>query len=424
MQLPGPPTLKTTIIQLNKDMDPEDNNYKILTNEYAENDSGMGSPEMPNTSLLEGQPKKKRRRSSSFANDEELARRRTENKQLHSIIEKRRRIKINREFEALKYLIPACRSTGMQKKGYQQCNSNANKIDGMYKLTILKVSVEYIMYLHHIIQKQHETLSLIPHLNYDYNVDFSKIPLDVNSYRNIDREFNFSDLLDQQSPTVPLQPLYSSESRIPSIKEDEILMDPIPGETKIRSDSELMFSSHKQLPTPGLTPDMTPILSMLSKNNNDTLAKLRRPLRQHLYPSSLTDPTSTNSQEIESLNNTFLFESNPTLSGLISAGTSPFSAPIKSTVSRSNFVLPDPALPSKSASSSPNSGPELSSFGNNPPKKMFFKNKVPANNMIANVGTADHDFSGEDELNEGLRLEDASKTLLALRKPCIERLLN
>ena len=36
MSLPSPPVLKTTIIQLNKELDPEDdnNNYEILTNDY------------------------------------------------------------------------------------------------------------------------------------------------------------------------------------------------------------------------------------------------------------------------------------------------------------------------------------------------------------------------------------------------------
>lgn len=421
MHLPGPPSLKTTIIQLNKDMDPEDNNYKILTNEYAENDIGMQSSDLLLPLQGDGQPKKKRRRSSSFVNDEELARRRTENKQLHSIIEKRRRIKINREFEALKYLIPACRSTGTQKKGFQQCNNNANKIDGMYKLTILKVSVEYILYLHHIIQKQHEMLSQIPNLDYDYDVDFSKIPLDVNAYRNIDREFNFADLSDETPAATP-QTQYSTGASIPSIKEDEELVDQVPQEMKIRSDSDLMMlGSQKQLPTPGLTPDMAPILTMLSRHSSDAAGQQRRLLRQPLFTSALIDPSRLNSQELESLNKTFLFESSRGSSGLTSAGTSPFTIPIKSTVRKSSFILPDPALPSKSASSSPNSGSESSALGN-PPRKMYFKNKVPAANLIANVGVSEVEL--EDEIDEGFRVEDALKTLLTLRKPCIERLLN
>ena len=49
MSLPSPPVLKTTIIQLNKELDPEDdnNNYEILTNDYnnygSSNTSDAGS---------------------------------------------------------------------------------------------------------------------------------------------------------------------------------------------------------------------------------------------------------------------------------------------------------------------------------------------------------------------------------------------
>ncbi|WPK23931.1 hypothetical protein PUMCH_001181 [Australozyma saopauloensis] len=418
MHLPGPPTLKTTIIQLNKDMDPEDNNYTILTNEYADDELALGSSEMAQSSLSENLPKKKRRRSSSFVDDEELARRRTENKQLHSIIEKRRRIKINREFEALKYLIPACRNTGTQKKGFQPTTNNANKIDGMYKLTILKVSVEYILYLHHIVQKQHELLSRIPNLDYDYDVNFSRIPLDVNMYRNIDRDFSFAELSDDL-PTGTPHTQYATGPRIPSIKEDEVLMEQTPHIIKPGSHPEsIMLSSQRQLPTPGLTPDMAPILAMLGKHNPDGSRQL---LRQPLLTSTLIDPSKLNSHELESLNKAFLFSSSGAISGLTSAGTSPFSLPIKSSVRKSSFILPDPALPSKSPSSSPTSGSDSPNLGA-PPRKMYFKNKVPATNMIANVGLGENDL--EEEMDEGLKLEDASKTLLALRKPCIERLLN
>ena len=78
----------------------------------------------------------------------------------------------------------------------------------MYKLTILKSSVEYILYLHHIIQKQHQLLSLISAKDTnggilaeklkafeDFDIDFAKVPLNVNQYRNIDKDFNFKDLM-------------------------------------------------------------------------------------------------------------------------------------------------------------------------------------------------------------------------------------
>lgn len=147
--------------------------------------------------------------------DDELARRRTEKKQLHSIIEKRTRIKINREFQALKHLIAACWAIGTQRKTFLPSNTNTNKIDGMFKLTILRVSVEYILYLHHIVQKQHEMLSHVPGLDYVFDVSFLKVPLDANAYRNIDQDFSFAALYEGAQPTAC--------SRVPSVKEDEML---------------------------------------------------------------------------------------------------------------------------------------------------------------------------------------------------------
>ncbi|KAG7192810.1 uncharacterized protein KQ657_001265 [Scheffersomyces spartinae] len=212
--LPPPPLLKTTIIQLNKELDNESSNYEILTsydnynnnNGNSNSSSGDQAGSTPSTPPVVEQQKRKRRRSTANIDEEELAKRKSETKQLHSIIEKRRRIKINREFEALKYLIPACRSTGSSNSnnattpgGKQQPtklasnNSNNNKIDGMYKLTILKSSVEYILYLHHILQQQNAIISQLDP-NHNFDVLWAQIPLDVNQYRNIDKEFNFNEL--------------------------------------------------------------------------------------------------------------------------------------------------------------------------------------------------------------------------------------
>ncbi|KAI3402829.2 hypothetical protein KGF56_004290 [Candida oxycetoniae] len=248
MTLPSPPVLKTTIIQLNKELNTW--GYEILTNEYnnpteSEKFIQISSPEsIPN--------KKKRRRCTANINSEELAKRKNETKQLHSIIEKRRRIKINREFEALKYLIPACRycndSPSSKKPAAANNNNNNNKIDGMYKLTILKSSVEYILYLHHIIQKQHELLSsenLEKVKNFD--IGFAKVPLDVNQYRNIDIDFNFKDLMKNE---------VKDETR---------------GDRQSKEVKQLQKQSQKQLddnkpslPTPEFTPDMAPILTLLN----------------------------------------------------------------------------------------------------------------------------------------------------------------
>lgn len=190
--LPAPPSLKTTIIQLNKDLDQDNGNFEILTNEYKGKSSSVNQSPCLSPVLNVQQQKKKRRRSNSNVNDEELAKRKFETKQLHSIIEKRRRIKINREFEALKYLIPACRLSKPENKSSANNNS---KIDGMYKLTILKSSVEYILYLHHLIQKQLDVIKSFDS-SFNFDLNFSKFPLDVNEYRNIDKDFSFVKLVE------------------------------------------------------------------------------------------------------------------------------------------------------------------------------------------------------------------------------------
>lgn len=359
--LPPPPSLKTTIIQLNKDIDPDDNNYEILTNTYCT------SPALPSVGSFE-QPKKKRRRSSSTVDDEELARRRTETKQLHLIIEKRRRVKINREFEALKFIIPACRNS---ESGYKRSianSSNGAKIDGMYKLTILKSSVEYIMYLHHIIQRQHSHLKqAMP--NYSYDIGYTQVPLDVNQYRNIDKEFDFGALARKLS-----------KSKIEAIQEEGVTLSNCqqlhPQTSSVASlpnGNEL----RNQLLLPEISPEMAPILSLLSGYKG----------RQQEQPNVR-------------LSDDFQFQE-AQKQGSMSTSISPFTVPIKSQVTRT-FYLPDPAEPCHQSTSE------------GCPRKMMFKKKVPDTNLVANVGG----FEMEDTL------ESASKTLLALKKPSIGRLLN
>lgn len=434
--LPSPPMLKTTIIQLNKDLDNDDNNYEILTNEWMNNGNSSENNTNSNIGILEQpQAKKKRRRSSANIDSEELAKRKHETKQLHSIIEKRRRIKINREFEALKYLIPACRSSNEgsisnTKKNFN--SNNNNKIDGMYKLTILKSSVEYILYLHHIIEKQHALLSNNP--DYSFDINFCDIPLNVNQYRNIDKEFSFKDLIENKdlanssnSSSNSSSPNISpANSNISNNNKTNVINDSIEEHVdendekshhnlpplerrqvkKIRSTSSLPSIKHlppnfskNQLPSPEITPDMAPILSMLNKYSNSTNSSF-----------SFTNTTSLP-------NDTRLSQS---------TGVSPFTKPLRSSFSKSNtqFQLPDPAITSPSQ------------YDSNYPRKKFFKSKIPANNTIIQLPNNDSikddgltyiddsldvdDGSTKRKLSE----KDASKTLLALRKSSIDNLLN
>lgn len=457
MQFPAPPLLKTTIIQLNRDIDPEDNNYEILTNEYSNNTSTSFSSSQSATSVEE-QPRKKRRRSSSFVDEEELTRRRNETKQLHSIIEKRRRIKINREFEALKYLIPACRNTDNNtKRGSNNANNNGSKIDGMYKLTILKSAVEYILYLHYIIQKQHNLLSQVTD-NYDYDVAYSTVPLDVNQYRDIDKEFDFADLA---SKSVEISVSSSTKKRFEPINEDDdtnnLNQASIRQQTRkigpyshprAKSDTFATSGVHGQLPTPDVTPDIAPILSLLSKYSGDSQQLISNQLQGsqadlklvkgqnlsnkpqvpelnavlELQSNGMLQPTPMQ-HDLDSLNKAFLFDHSMHKSGSISSSTSPFTIPIKSQIKRAQFYLPDPALSANSSNDS--SAADLPVVRpSSLPKKMYFKSRIPTSNMIASVGCVDNEGEIEGELTEGERLEDASKTLLTLRKPSIEKLLN
>ncbi|KAL7662393.1 BHLH domain-containing protein [[Candida] zeylanoides] len=357
MTLPAPPVLKTTIIQLNRELDQEDRNYEILTNNYGGLDARAAEPFVEE--CASSSAKKKRRRSSANIDSEELAKRKNETKQLHSIIEKRRRIKINREFEALKYLIPACRSTHTPapKKAAagsaSNANNNGNKIDGMYKLTILKSSVEYILYLHHIIQQQHQTI-VSNNLGDDFEIDFARVPLDVNQYRNIDREFDFRALAED---CVESQP--QSQPQTQSQTHDESPVDASGLTFDIAEEEE---EGSAQLPSPDITPDMAPLLSALNKFNNNT-AKAKGVLS---YPST--------------------------------ANVSPLTNPVRSGAEGTRFALPDPAM-------------KLTE-----PKKMLFKAKIPANNIIVSPSIASQDGAKLDH--------DASTALLALRKSSIDSLLN
>lgn len=377
MRLTAPPLLKTTIIQLNKDIDPEDNNYEILTNGYGDN---TNREMVPTISYADEQPRKKRRRLSSLVDEEELAKRRHETKQLHSVIEKRRRIKINREFEALKYLIPACRSADTGKR-LGTGNNNGAKIDGMYKLTILKAAVEYILYLHHVVKEQHDALSQVLD-EYDYDVGFCDAALDVNQYRNIDHDFDFSELA-MTAPMVRTTSLL--RSRCETVAEVNEFEHNEGRQVRAKSDTAA-FIAHKSqkalLPTPDVTPDMAPIFTLLAESEANGGASSRDNL------------LSTRA---------FLFESSSR--GSVSSNTSPFTVPNKSLV-KSTFHLPDAALASAATGPASVAGP----------RKMFFKTKVPATNTIQHVG--------DTEEVEPSRVEDATRALLTLRKPSIDNLLN
>ncbi|OBA19678.1 hypothetical protein METBIDRAFT_46035 [Metschnikowia bicuspidata var. bicuspidata NRRL YB-4993] len=424
MQLSAPPKLKTTIIQLNKDIDPEDNNYEVLSNDYASDTKN--SLVSFSLGVNEEQPRKKRRRSSSTIGEDELAKRRTETKQLHSMIEKRRRIKINREFEALKYLIPACRTADHSSRRVSAASNNANKIDGMYKLTILKTAVEYILYLHHILQKQHSLLSSSME-DFEFDISFADIPLDVNQYRNIDQEFDFHEFASRcasQSDNVDRQATFMSQnlnSTALSIAETEEGAEEANTEAKAAVGADyISWNSRIDQCTDQLTAtqeaaEISPILTMLGKHKSEDNGQPR-------LSSSIC---STNLQTYQS----FLFANPSGHSNDTSTSTSPFTIPIKTLIKKNMFSLPDPALTSTNARCCGLISPESVSMNNDVmgqgqayPRKMYFKSQVPPNNLIANVdGQPGHLELSNTEVD---KLENASRMLLLLRKPSIGQLLN
>ncbi|KAI5968138.1 hypothetical protein CANMA_002561 [Candida margitis] len=493
MSFPSPPVLKTTIIQLNKELDTDshNNNYEILTNNYnnsnnsninsSSNNSSNKSPigasdeSMPTSPNLEALApnKKKRRRSTANVDSEELAKRKHETKQLHSIIEKRRRVKINREFEALKYLIPACRNcnsgssspnqdTNSSPKKSQNTGgsgNNGNKIDGMYKLTILKSSVEYILYLHHIIQKQQELIVTDSSSNSEsakgFDIDFAKVPLDVNQYRNIDVEFNFKTLLNEvenvekeqeslhQAEATSNEPRSSRSSWTPNHngiieeeEEEEREREERPGNSRQSSDGDIncstssrassvapslpsipsqmsISSMHKaSLPTPDFTPDMAPIFTMLNKYSDNNMDRRYRKVSYPISPQTFAVRSANPSPFTNPLKSTLSNATSPSLRNYINRSNTNACANANANSNANAFALPDPAITPSS------SMPRDKSKGSVGIGKSVTQD-------ISSREKKDEDMEEEEEQEE-IQLSDqcASKTLLALRKSSIGNLLN
>lgn len=131
----APPTLKRKIIQV----EPYQNTKKqqrTLKPKNPLSSASSASPTYPTpTTTIAAAAKKLNRKTA------------------HSEIEKKRRCKINKEFETLKQLVPACRSQ-MTKE-----NNNGNNL---HKLVILKETVEYIRYLESIVNVKNS--SMVPQI--------------------------------------------------------------------------------------------------------------------------------------------------------------------------------------------------------------------------------------------------------------------
>lgn len=118
--LPPPPPRTRKIIQ----MKPK-SSAKASTYTSASTGSTLISTSSPSSSEAKKTPKQPAQASRKISR-----------KTAHSLIERRRRGKINDEFEVLKDMIPACKASQDGEGGRE-----------MHKLEILKASVEYIRYL-------------------------------------------------------------------------------------------------------------------------------------------------------------------------------------------------------------------------------------------------------------------------------------
>ncbi|KAI1383103.1 uncharacterized protein F4822DRAFT_92410 [Hypoxylon trugodes] len=146
--LPPPPTRSRRIIQMKPR--PQEEPAEQTTPDKTTSTTGTGK----NASATGS---KKKQPSATSAAGRKIAR-----KTAHSLIERRRRSKMNEEFAVLKGLIPAC--TGE-----------------MHKLAILQASIEYVRYLEDCINKlksQHDDQSTpappqfrLPSNTHDYEMD-------------------------------------------------------------------------------------------------------------------------------------------------------------------------------------------------------------------------------------------------------------
>jgi hypothetical protein len=133
--IPPPPNLKRKIIQV------------------SPGTSGARAAKMPRTLRPKPTPAAAatsaatttRAANASALNEEKLKiseKRKHARKTAHSEIERRRRSKINMQFDALKELVPACHNNNNTGG-----NGSGNGGNGLHKLVILQATVEYIRYL-------------------------------------------------------------------------------------------------------------------------------------------------------------------------------------------------------------------------------------------------------------------------------------
>ncbi|KAJ5902010.1 hypothetical protein N7495_002538 [Penicillium taxi] len=194
-ELPPPPTRARKIIQM-KPKSPATS--KALTKPKENGKTSSQSPDTATTSSKKKQP------STTSAAGRKIAR-----KTAHSLIERRRRSKMNEEFGTLKDMIPACRG------------------QEMHKLAILQASIDYVNYLEQCIQdlKSAGTDDSVgppsptsPEFIAQRGVDFNVPP----HQRESSSEYSYSasespEALKLSAHTFDASPSFSPRTRMPSV---------------------------------------------------------------------------------------------------------------------------------------------------------------------------------------------------------------
>ncbi|KAJ5664182.1 hypothetical protein N7507_004913 [Penicillium longicatenatum] len=203
--LPPPPTRTRKIIQ----MKPKPQPTTKSPSKPKENGKTQASPE---SGTKDAAPKKKQPSATSAAG------RKIARKTAHSLIERRRRSKMNEEFGTLKDMIPAC--TGQE----------------MHKLAILQASIDYVNYLERCIRDLKTA-----------GATHTNAPPSPTSPEFITEGGESS----QQPPQRPPSSIYSySASESPEI---------MPGSGMI-SDTSPSFSPRTRMPSVHTLPDISSVL--------------------------------------------------------------------------------------------------------------------------------------------------------------------
>ncbi|KAI9792871.1 MAG: hypothetical protein M1835_007629 [Candelina submexicana] len=237
--LPPPPTRSRKIIQM-----------KPGPQQKIEADVDQTTPKLPvrkDTTAASGGAKRKQPGSTTAAG------RKTARKTAHSLIERRRRSKMNEEFGVLKDMIPAC-------KGQE-----------MHKLSILQASIEYLRYLEQCVSGLKANSQAAPGPNAAQSYDRpppSQPPLSASPPSATDDED--VEMKESQSPTSPTTGLLR-QNTLSSIASTT--------SPALTSQRHYSFSSNSALASPAFGPHMGNTSSVQSTSTSPALLPLVDGLR-------------------------------------------------------------------------------------------------------------------------------------------------